>query len=190
MPPFSFLFLKTECLKYLQFLHQELHFPTVAITLSRRWNQQKKQIPCHHFIMQLSVRQPLCDSLESVPPKSTARLRAAGFDSRDSEEQPRGRCGGKEWWQLLTDGQHLQKGDVLGDNSLWKRLKRENYSKLVSRGKLNFVTHWNLQEVKAANSETQGSQRQLQAEGCLWGVQWAQLKLLNSGTLVWVWFSS
>lgn len=84
-------------LKYLQFLHQELHFLRVAVTLSRGWKQQQMQIPCHHFIMYLNVRQPPCDNIQSVLPKSTAGSRAAGFDSRGAEEQPRRRCDSSIW---------------------------------------------------------------------------------------------
>lgn len=173
-------------LKYLQFLHQELHFLRVAITLSREWNQQQTQIFHHHFNMHLSVRQPLCDSVQSVLPKSTAGLRTAGFDSRDLRSSPEeGVVGRSEssFWQM----EHLQEGDAMGDNTPWKRLTLENDSKLVSRGVLNLVTSW---KPKLPTLRSKVHKVNCRHEAAWGGVQWTQLKLLSSGILVWVYFDS
>lgn len=165
--------------------------------LIRGWKQWQMQF-LHHFIMYISVKQLLRDSIrlyfkvhnrvQGIQDweQSCWEVAKGRWQCRGSESRPDS-PGWRAWrWSYRKAKPHLKAWEVkralnrlLGENPTWPCT--ESYRKVT------FILRI---KVSQAFKDVLYTWAQQWTQGWLWGFQWAWLKLISSDILVWLWFNS
>lgn len=191
--------------KCLQFLHWEENFLKVAVMLSRGWKQWQMQFLHHHFIMYISVKQLLCDSIRLY---FKVHNRVQGIQDWEQScwevAQGRWQCRGSEsrpdspWWRAWRWSYrkakpHLKAWEVkralnrlLGENPTWSHTESYREVEVESYRKVTFILRI---KVSQAFKDVLCTWAQQWTQGWLWGFQCAWLKLISSDILVWLSFN-